>query len=349
MKATINADEFKAKVAALSRVIGTMGMSSSIKVSADDRLRFFAFNDYCYVTTSVSAKVHNTGSMVVGGDYLSKYASKVSGKGVIEVSTDSKSLLMVHGSTKTNFSETLMSSVYPKEPQAPSFDEYSRAEFINGLGSVTNMTTKDEVRPVLQAICLNFQNDRLSMFATDGYRVGYNKLPPIASISGKSFNLPGAVVPIIKTMQGTNIKLGMLNDEFYLSDWDTSIYVKCIYGDYPNLAKIIPKGGSGEFEIVGSELIELLALGGMFDDNSSVKISLDGDVLSLAGVGTEGKHESSVVGKGTGSGQLYVNASYVTSVCSAIAKKEKIVIGFGDTLTVKYNNFVGIVMPMNVI
>jgi DNA polymerase-3 subunit beta len=144
---------------------------------------------------TVPAAVEEPGSVLVSGRLLAEIARSLPPKAV-SLSTTENALALVCGSARFSL-QILPLADYPDLPDMPEASGWIGADDLaQAVGQVVVAAGRDELLPVFTGIRLEFENDQLSLLATDRYRMALKELtwqPNQRSIS-QAVLVPGKVL-----------------------------------------------------------------------------------------------------------------------------------------------------------
>ncbi len=103
------------------------------------------------------------------------------------------------------------------------------------LKACKNYVSKDNYRPMLQAIQLNCINGTCKAIALDGYKVMTIQVP----YDGDEGTM---LIPVIKPPKGTQVIISDLESEIMFDFLTEKQVVKKFKGEFPNVEKAFPEG-----------------------------------------------------------------------------------------------------------
>ena len=147
-------------------------------------------------------------------------------------------------------------------------------------------TAQDDLRPVMNGIFFDINQECLSMVATDGHKLVRNKLFDIKNDFTASFILAKKPATILKNMLAKDesivtIKFDDRNAEITFSD--TKLICRLIEGRYPNYNSVIPPSNPNSLQIDRESLLSALKRVQPFASDSSnlIRFTIDSRVLQL--------------------------------------------------------------------
>jgi DNA polymerase-3 subunit beta len=143
--------------------------------AGDDTLRVTAFDQELAATAATPAAVAEPGTTLVPGRLLADIAARLPDGG-LTVHTDATRLRLSGGGVRFTLA-LLPAGDYPALPTPPGpAGQVDTATLAAALAQVGVAAGRDETLPVLTALSLRISGDRLSLAATDRYRVATRTL-----------------------------------------------------------------------------------------------------------------------------------------------------------------------------
>ncbi|MDR0782191.1 MAG: DNA polymerase III subunit beta, partial [Propionibacteriaceae bacterium] len=144
---------------------------------------------------SVKAKVETPGSVLVSGKLLADITRSLPSKTVTLSSTQTE-LELTCGSARFAL-QTLPVADYPELPTMPKASGWVGAdEFAKAVAQVVVAAGRDELLPVFTGIRIEFDGEKLSLLATDRYRMALKEMTwnPSISVDATAALVPGKVL-----------------------------------------------------------------------------------------------------------------------------------------------------------
>jgi DNA polymerase-3 subunit beta len=226
-------------------------------------LQLSSFDYEVSARTEIDAEVQEQGRVLVSGRLLADIANRLP-NAPVELSTDENRVIVSGGSARF----TLLSmpvAEYPSLPKVGDPDGVLPAgEFSGAIAQVAVAASRDDVTPVITGVQLETTGDRLSLVATDRYRVAIRALEwhggegtesrtalvPARTLQevGRTFSSSGDVT--ISITRGEDRELIAFSADRRTV---TSLLIK---GNFPPVRRLFPESVEN-FAVVGTaELIE---------------------------------------------------------------------------------------------
>jgi DNA polymerase-3 subunit beta len=176
-------------------------------------------------------------------------------------------------------------------PRLPEIDEkptltISGKDFLGLINRTEFATLKEETRPILTAILFRLQDEQLTFTATNGHRLAIGSIKvdtkeelavPVPSKSLKE--LAKALNP------NCDVEITITSNHFMIKNADLVFYTRLLSGTYPDVNRIIPQGYKTKWLVSRQEMIdslERLQLVGMDKKNQPIRMTVEGQFLSLS-------------------------------------------------------------------
>ena len=174
MKFQVNRDVFSEGVSFAVKLLPqrtTLPILSGVLLRAEGSTVTLSSFDYeVSAQTSITADVTEDGTVLVSGRLLAEIASRLP-NAPVEFSTDDGKIAVRCGSARF----TLSSMPVEEYPSLPVVDGASGVlpgeAFADAVGQVSVAASRDDVTPVITGVQLEIADNRLSLVATDRYRV----------------------------------------------------------------------------------------------------------------------------------------------------------------------------------
>lgn len=214
-------------------------------------------------------------------------------------------------------------------------------ELMKTVSRVAFCAAADEGRPVLTGVLCEAGKNSLSMVATDGYRLSFQKMK--VGYAGEQIKIvipAKSVVEVVKIISECGEELGEKNVELLVSESMNQVSFKIqnveytsrlIEGSFPNWQKLIPASFTSKARINKEEFIKIVRVASIFarDSGNIVRFKFEtegskGGLLSVhaanSQVGSnEAQTEMELVGKG---GEIAFNFRYLLEMLSSVDSED---------------------------
>lgn len=233
---------------------------SGIMIEAlDNQVTFSVFDYEVAAKVSIAAAVDTPGASLVQGRLLAEIVSKLPGTTVSFANEDNR-VQLASGSSKFALS-SMSTAEYPKLPNFPPANgSIPASEFAHAVTQVVAAASKEEVTPVLTAIMLKADKDRITLVATDRFRVGVKSVSWSGTATDVEALIPARVLSEISrtfTQEGTlEISLGQSeNDLVGFKSENKQVTTATVKGKYPAVLSLFPETTSHAAVINTADLL----------------------------------------------------------------------------------------------
>lgn len=372
MKFQINKDHFSSGLQQVLNVVATrstMPILSNVLIEArEGQISLTTTNLDLGIRCRIKANVTTTGALTLPVRKLATIVRELPQSDVFIESGDNNQAKITSGGS--NFK---IMGIAPDEfPQLPNFEnrkvfELGQGEILNMLKSVSYAQSTDENRYILNGVYFNFADEKLTLVATDGRRLGLTALDlEISSENTGSLILPAKTVGELERLLGKGEKVKIaFNDrqaafEIAIDDAEETglidhLYLvsKVVEGNYPNYRQVIPKETEHRVKIERELMLECVRRAALVtsDKSVSVKLKISKNLLEISGASSEygESHESMAIAYDGPEVQVAFNPQFLMEPLKALTKDE-VFFEFKDELSPglfkTLDNFICVVMPL---
>jgi DNA polymerase-3 subunit beta len=372
MKFKINQDHFSNGLQQVLNVVATrstMPILSNVLIEAEEgHISLTTTNLDLGIRCRIKADVTETGSTTLPVRKLATIVRELPVNEVfIETSKNNQAKITSGGSLFK-----IMGLGSEEFPPLPNFEnrkvfELSQEEIVNMLKSVSYAQSTDENRYILNGVYFNFADEKLTLVATDGRRLGLTALDlNISEENAGNLILPAKTVGELERLIGKGEKVKIaFNDRqaAFEVDIDESgdtglvdhLYLvsKIVEGNYPNYRQVIPKETEHRVKIERELMLECVNRAALVtsDKNNSIKLKVSKNLLEITGQSTEygESHESMAIAYDGPGVQVAFNPQFLMEPLKALTKDE-VFFEFKDELSPglfkTLDNFICVIMPL---
>ncbi|GAB3610825.1 MULTISPECIES: DNA polymerase III subunit beta [Humibacter] len=275
----------------------TLPILSGILISTtDDGISLSAFDYEVSAHTEISAAVEEPGTVLVSGRLLAEIASKLP-NAPVTFATEENRIVVSCGTA--NF--TLLSMPVEEYPTLPQISGESGVvpadDFSQAVAQVAVAASRDDVTPVITGVQLEITENRLSLVATDRYRVAVREIDWEGSIGQSE---PSTALVPARTLQEIGKTFGhngnidvtlVAKDDRELIAFTaekktvTSLLIK---GNFPPVKRLFPESVDNYAVINTADLIEATRrVSLVLEREAALRFSFSTDGLTLEAIGSE--------------------------------------------------------------
>lgn len=365
MEVTV-AQEKLAKALAIAGRIATnkanLPVLHNVLLRADkNHLVIAATNLEIAATTSIGAKITQTGSITVPAKLLSEFVSNLPVKNTIDLKTKGTALTVHSG----GYTSTLNGIDADEFPELPTINEktsvhysISTQDFKQAISQTIFACSNDVTRPVLTGVYWYSHEGWLYLVGTDGYRLAERKL--IETKSEIAAIIPTTTLQeVLRSIHESTEVIDVLLDESQVRFRvdEVEITSRLIEGNYPDYKKLLPQKNDPVAIVKTEELVRTTKIASLFARESGGSVTLAGtketQKIAIESVASDvGENNSEIDANVLSDGKISLNSRYLAEVLSVIDAKE-ISITFNGKLapimltsTAKEPNYIHIIMPL---
>lgn len=372
MKFKINQDHFSNGLQQVLNVVAsrsTMPILSNVLIEAEEEhISLTTTNLDLGIRCRIKAHVSDTGSITLPVRKLATIVKELPVNEVFLETNKSNQAKITSGGSLFK----IMGIGSEEFPPLPTFEnrkvfELVQDEIVNMLKSVSYAQSTDENRYILNGVYFNFADEKLTLVATDGRRLGLTGLElEVSEENAGSLILPAKTVAELERLMGKGEKVNIaFNDrqaafEIGLDDAGDSGLVDHLYlvskiveGNYPNYRQVIPKETEHRVKVERELMLECVHRAALVtsDKSNSVKIKISKNLLEISGQSTEygESHESMAIAYDGPEVQVAFNPQFLMEPLKALTKDE-VFFEFKDELSPglfkTLDNFICVIMPL---
>jgi len=265
MKVRCSKDELAAQLAIVSRGLSARPsvqiFAGVLLQAADSRLDLAATDMELSVRAGLDAEVLGEGSVAVPGRLLTDIVRLLPQRDVeLEYQAEENTLLVTSGSAEYRI-RTYSVEDFPRLPETAgaALSAVEAQPFLAAIECVGRAAGRDESRPVLTGIFARFSEGKLSMVATDSYRLSSKESAIDAGGAELEAIIPARALDELRRIAAgaDKIEVGMLDNHVAFGANGIWLTSRRIDGQFPDHTKLIPPASefSVELKLPRAELL----------------------------------------------------------------------------------------------
>ncbi|HEY4614707.1 MAG TPA: DNA polymerase III subunit beta [Citricoccus sp.] len=278
---------------------------SGLLITAEDGLLSIASFDYeTSAQLEIEADIEASGRILVSGRLLNDIVRSLPAAPVT-VETDGSKVVVTCRNSRFELA-TMPVEEYPALPEMPeSAGTVDGNAFAHAVAQVTVAASKDDTLPILTAVKMEIEGDRITFLATDRYRLAMKEItwsPADPSISTSVLVKARTLTEVAKSLSGGGDLQIRLPRESSSSDLigfssggrrTTSVLVD---GEYPKIRALFPESSPIHAVVATSPLVEAVnRVKLVAERNTAVRMVFsDGQVALDAGTGNDASANESL-------------------------------------------------------
>lgn len=372
MKFKINKDHFSNGLQQVLNVVATRStmpiLSNVLIEAAEGHISLTTTNLDLGIRCRIKADVSEPGALTLPVRKLATIVRELPVNEVFIETSESNQAKITSGGSLFK----IMGISAEEFPPLPTFEnrkvfELSQDAIVNMLKSVSYAQSTDENRYILNGVYFNFADEKLTLVATDGRRLGLTALDiEISEDNAGSLILPAKTVVELERLmgKGETVKIAFNDrqaafeisiDEAGDSGLVDHLYLvsKIVEGNYPNYRQVIPKETEHRVKIERELMLECVHRAALVtsDKSSSVKLKVSKNLLEISGQSSEygESHESMAIAYDGPEVQVAFNPQFLMEPLKALTKDE-VFFEFKDELSPglfkTLDSFICVIMPL---
>ena len=300
MRFQVNRDVFSDAVSFVVKLLpqrNPQPILAGVLIEATDAgLSLSAFDYEASARTTIDATVDEPGTILVHGRLLSDIASRLP-NAPIEIAVDEEGILLTCGSARFTLSSMPVEE-YPAIPEVTGESGLVPADvFATAIAQVAFAASRDDVTPVLTGVQLEVTDNRLSLVATDRYRVALREIPWDGgdAVTGEATALVPArtLQEVGKTFaHGENIPVAFSGsgdrEIIAFSSGNKTVTSLLIKGNFPPVRRLFPEQTEHHAVVNTADLIEAVRRVSLVLDRSApLRFTFGPESVVMEASGTE--------------------------------------------------------------
>src|SRR5579862_9768024 len=266
LRITCSKDELVHGLSLVGRALSTRTaiqiLSGILLEASGDELRLAATDMELSVRASVPAKVEGDGSVVLPGRTLVDIARLLPADEVTLEHRASESVVHVTSGSASYTLQTFNAEDFPRLPdvsETPMF-AVGRAPLLETIGRVARAASRDEARPVLTGVLVQFAGSKLVMAATDSYRLAVKETTLGGAAADLEAIIPSRALQELARIAGDadEIAVGVEENQVLFSIGGVWLTTRRIDGQFPNYRQLLPESFEHELVIPRSEILDVV-------------------------------------------------------------------------------------------
>jgi len=270
LRLTCSKAELAASLGVVSRAVSTRGavqVLGGILLQAEDgRLSLAATDMEISIRASLAGKVEGDASVVVPGRLLTDLVRLLPDDSVTLAYDEGDGVLAVTSGSHASRLNVYSAEDFPRLPPLDvSLQTIDAAALLATIEKVGRAASRDESRPVLTGVLVRFEGDRLTMAATDSYRLAVKE----TSLSSAGPDLD-AIIParalqeLARLAAGAeDVRLGVHENHVIFSANDIWLTSRRIDGQFPNYKQLLPETFEAEIATPRAALLDVVRRAGL--------------------------------------------------------------------------------------
>ena len=244
------------------QILSGVLLEARSQVAAGEELRLAATDMELSLRTSVPARVEGDGAIVLPGRTLVEIARLLPADEVTIEHRPVESVVHVTSGSAAYTLHTFSPEDFPRllDPELSQTFPVAREPLLETIGRVARAASRDESRPVLTGVLVQFSGNSLVMAATDSYRLAVKE----TRLTGDAGELE-AIVPSRALQElarigssGDEIAVGVHENQVLFATGTTWLTTRRIDGQFPNFRQLLPETFEHELTLPRAEFLDVV-------------------------------------------------------------------------------------------
>jgi DNA polymerase-3 subunit beta len=290
LKVTCSRDELAAALGVVARGLSTRSavqvLTGILLLPEDGKLTLAATDMEVSLRASVPGDVQGDGAVVVPGRLLADLVKLLPADSVSISYEPAEGVLEVTSGSYVSKVNVFSAEDFPRLPSLDvSLHTIAAPALLGTIEKVARAASRDESRPVLTGILVQFDGDRLTMAATDSYRLSVKETQLGESGPDLDAIIPArALQELSRLAAGTDVvQLGVQENHVVFGTSDVWLTTRRIDGQFPNYKQLLPETFEVEVTTPREPLLEVIRRAGvMAQRNAPLRLRFSEGELSVS-------------------------------------------------------------------
>jgi DNA polymerase-3 subunit beta len=259
-------DELAQALGVVSRALSTRTsvqiLSGVLLEARGTELRIAATDMELSLRASISAEIEGDGAIVLPGKTFVDIARLLPGNDVTIEHRPTESVVHVTAGSAAYTLNTYSPEDFPRLPELDAVSTFTveRESLLETIGRVARAASRDESRPVLTGILVQFGGGKLVMAATDSYRLAVKETAFAGTVPDLEAIVPGRALQELARIAnaGDEVEIGVQENQVLFSTDGVWLTTRRIDGQFPNYRQLLPESFEHELVIPRVELLEVI-------------------------------------------------------------------------------------------
>jgi DNA polymerase-3 subunit beta len=266
LRITCTKDELAQALGVVSRALSTRTsvqiLSGVLLEARGGELRLAATDMELSLRASVSAQIEGDGAMVLPGKTLVDIARLLPGDEVTIEHRPTESVVHVTAGSASYTLNTYNPEDFPRLPELDAVSTFSveRESLLETIQRVARAASRDESRPVLTGVLVQFGAGKLVMAATDSYRLAVKETSFNGTVPDLEAIVPSRALQELTRIAGSGdeVEIGVQENQVLFSTDGVWLTTRRIDGQFPNYRQLLPESFEHELTLPRGELLDVI-------------------------------------------------------------------------------------------
>jgi DNA polymerase III subunit beta len=225
-------------------------------------LRLAATDMELSLRATLSAQIEGDGSIVLPGKTFADIARLLPADEVSIEHKPAESVVHVTSGTASYTLHTYNPEDFPRLPELDAVTTFAvdREPLLETIGRVARAASRDESRPVLTGILVQFTGGTLVMAATDSYRLAVKQTTLEGAVPELEAIVPARALQELARIasSGDEVEVGVHENQVIFATSGVWLTTRRIDGQFPNYKQLLPEAFEYELTVPRLELLDVV-------------------------------------------------------------------------------------------
>ncbi len=253
----------------------------------------------CAITCTVPATVEEHGATTIPARLFSEIVNSLP-KGNVELSVNKKTwTTTVKGGKHRGDIRGIDPDEYPPLPtvEGEALCEIGGDTLKTAVNQVIFSAARDDSRPVLAGVLLEFSGETLTLACADGFKLATRRVTLSQPVEPTKAIIPASIMAeVARVCGGSTVRLTRTDSQVLFEMGSVTLVARRIEGTFPNYQQIIPKEFKSTAVADIGELAKAVKLASYFssEDSHATWFACADNVMTVKAVGGTGEGETNV-------------------------------------------------------
>jgi DNA polymerase III subunit beta len=266
LRISCSKDDLVQALGVVSRAVSTRTsvqiLSGILLEAANGELKVAATDMELSLRATLPAQAEGDGAIVLPGKTLADIVRLLPADAVEIEHKPAESVVHLTCGTASYTLHTFNPEDFPRLPELDAVTTFAveREALLETITRVARAASRDESRPVLTGILVQFAGGKLVMAATDSYRLAVKETALEGSIPELEAIVPGRALQELARIAttGDEVEVGVQENQVVFSTNGIWLTTRRIDGQFPNYRQLLPESFEHELTLPRAELLEVV-------------------------------------------------------------------------------------------
>jgi DNA polymerase-3 subunit beta len=266
LRITVSKDDLVGALGVVSRAVSTRTsvqiLSGILLEASGSELRLAATDMELSLRASAAAQIEGEGALVLPGKTFVDIARLLPGDEVAIEHKPTESVVHVTSGSASYTLHTYNPEDFPRLPDVASVQTFAveREALLETIQRVARAASRDESRPVLTGILVQFGAGKLVMAATDSYRLAVKETPLESTAPELEAIVPSRALQELARIasSGDTVDVGVHENQVVFTADGVWLTTRRIDGQFPNYRQLLPEQFEHELTLPRTEVLEIV-------------------------------------------------------------------------------------------